>query len=220
MNLEKLLKREILITVVTVSIIALGFFAFSYAYFKQTDTGKTNAITFGDIKLTFCNDTSCETTVQNLGRTIGVTTSGGVTTPNTILPLTDAEGLATAPYIFKVTNTGNLKLTAKVILEPDLTFVTGIAGNDPFGVPYSSYTRVADDQMKIAIVENSVAPTPADSILYSTLTNREIKSGIVLNPGDIKIYKVYIWEKSDALNTSQGKYFVTNIKVAGDYIPE
>ena len=53
-NIGKLLKREIILTLVTVTLLSMGVMLFSYSYFMDVDEGTTNVMSFGDISLSFC----------------------------------------------------------------------------------------------------------------------------------------------------------------------
>ena len=68
MKLEKLLQREIGITITVVFLVTTLFLMFSYSIFKVDTTGETNVIKFGDISLSFCKDAStCSETIENMG---------------------------------------------------------------------------------------------------------------------------------------------------------
>ena len=80
MGLEKMIKREISITIATVLLVTTVFLMFSYAIFKVDVSGDTNVITFGDVAMSFCKDSTCAETIPNIGNVIGTTTDeNGIT---------------------------------------------------------------------------------------------------------------------------------------------
>ena len=101
----------------------------------------------GDLNISFCKDTTCDTTYTNIGQIIGTKVVDGVTTPVSIYPYAGkTEYSNETPYIFKVENTGTLDSTVKIKLKEDATFT-------PSG-EYSSYARLTSkyaDHLKVAI---------------------------------------------------------------------
>lgn len=227
MGLEKLLKREITITIAVVALVATLFIMFSYAVFKVDVEGENNVISFGDIGLSFCQDSTCDSTIENIGNVIGTETVDGVTSYVPIFPSADptttAEWNALKPYIFKVTNSGSLPVNLSLYLEQDTTQTAVTQNRVVNGVTYvETYESVVDEnEVKIAIGE--VGSTPTIKFYSETLnTNNEhqLVSNIYLDAGASKTFNLYSWLKSDAVNSSQGKYFVTLITARGEFIPE
>ena len=101
----------------------------------------------GDLNISFCKDTTCDTTYTNIGQVIGTKVENGTTVPASIYPFKDV-GLYSneTPYIFKIENTGSLDSTVKIKLKEDISFTT--SGN------YSDYARLTSkyaDHLKVAI---------------------------------------------------------------------
>lgn len=219
MGLDKLIKREIGITIATVLLVTTVFLMFSYAIFKVEVSGETNVITFGDVAMSFCADENCNTTIPNIGNVIGTKTENGITSYVPIYPQEDPttteEWNELSPYIFTLTNSGTLDLYISLYLTkdqtPDLKYV----------VDDKTYSEpVEDNQIKIAIGEQGSAPTIK---LYSDTKNEKgdyvIASNILIPAGETKIFNLYAWLISTADNASQGKYFVTQISARGEYLP-
>lgn len=227
MGLERLLKREIAITITVVCLVTTLFVMFSYAIFKVDTTGETNVITFGDIKLTFCQDSTCDSSIPNMGNVIGTETVNGTTTYVPIYPQSDptttTEWNALKPYIFKITNSGSLPLNLSLYLEKDTTATSFTQDRIVNGTTYSeSFTAAVDDsEIKIAIGEYGSTPTiKLYSETLTTNSEHELVNNVYLESGASKIFSLYAWLKSDAANASQGKYFVTLITARGEYVPE
>lgn len=227
MGLERLLKREIAITITVVCLVTTLFVMFSYAIFKVDTTGETNVITFGDIKLTFCQDSTCDSSIPNMGNVIGTETVNGTTTYVPIYPQSDptttAEWNTLKPYIFKITNSGSLPLNLSLYLEKDTTATSFTQDRIVNGTTYSeSFTAAVDDsEIKIAIGEYGSTPTiKLYSETLNTNSEHELVNNVYLESGASKIFSLYAWLKSDAANASQGKYFVTLITARGEYVPE
>ena len=214
-----MINREIKITIGVVAIVSLIFIAMSYAIFKVDTTGSTDTIKFGDISLTFCKDSTCDSTISDIGNVIGTEKdANGNTVYSKIYPVSDPSTASDwnnlKPYIFTLTNDGDIPLYVSLYLEKDPTAGTIVSD----GVEYSEF--VSDDEVKIAIGEGTSIPTIS---LYSAKVdadgNHKIASNILINVGEKKTFKLYAWLKSDATNASQGKYFVTQISARGEYFP-
>ena len=214
-----MINREIKITIGVVAIVSLIFIAMSYAIFKVDTTGSTDTIKFGDISLAFCKDSTCDSTISDIGNVIGTEKdANGNTVYSKIYPVSDPSTASDwdnlKPYIFTLTNNGDIPLYVSLYLEKDPTAGTIVSD----GVEYSEF--VSDDEVKIAIGEGTSTPTIN---LYSDKVdadgNHKIASNILINVGEKKTFKLYAWLKSDATNASQGKYFVTQISARGEYFP-
>ena len=214
-----MINREIKITIGVVAIVSLIFIAMSYAIFKVDTTGNTDTIKFGDISLAFCKDSTCDSTISDIGNVIGTEKdANGNTVYSKIYPVSDPSTASDwnnlKPYIFTLTNDGDIPLYVSLYLEKDPTAGTIVSD----GVEYSEF--VSDDEVEIAIGEETSTPTIN---LYSDKVdadgNHKIASNILINVGEKKTFKLYAWLKSDATNASQGKYFVTQISARGEYFP-
>lgn len=212
MNLRALIKREIMIASLTIILVTLGLIAFSYSVFMDVEEGEANVINFGDIAMSFCADSSCNTLVQNLGNIIGTETNeAGETIPVKVYPMSQEEGLNTTPYKFILENTGDYDLYVSVKLEPDTEFILNTEFPD-----YSDYTETEYSNIMVAFGEDGLTPTVQS---YSTLTDFKLASNILIPAGEQKIFDLYAWVKEDAPNTAQGTYFVTEVSAIGEIIP-
>lgn len=232
MGLDKLIKREISITIATVLLVTTVFIMFSYAIFKVEVSGEQNVITFGDVAMQFCKDTTCNSTISNIGNVIGTKTENGITRYVPIYPQNDPttteEWNQLTPYTFTLSNKGSLDLYISIYLaktnEENYNFEH--ADIDDPNQDLSSFTKpVDDDQIKIALGEKDSTPTIKLFSEFETTTELEketkkIASNILIPAGETKVFNLYAWLKSDAANASQGKYFVTQISARGEYLPE
>lgn len=224
MGLDKLIKREIGITIATVLLVTTVFLMFSYAIFKVEVSGETNVITFGDVAMSFCADSTCNTTIPNIGNVIGTKTENGITSYVPIYPQEDPvtadDWSQLSPYTFTLTNNGTLDLYISLYLtkdeNPELKYTMG----DPNQDINNFKEAVADNQIKIAIGEQGATPTIK---LYSDTKNTNgdnvIASNILIPSGETKVFNLYAWLISTAENASQGKFFVTQISARGEYLP-
>ena len=221
MGLEKLINREIKITIGVVLFVSILFIALSYAIFKVDKSGASDVIKFGDISLSFCKDSTCASNVNNIGNIIGTETdSNGNTVYSKIYPVADPvtndDWNNLKPYIFTLTNTGNLPLYVSIFLERDMT--AGVISDGTS--EYSEF--VNDDQVKIGFGVQGETPAIGlySDYLNTTDNNHKIASNIQIGVGETKIFNLYAWLKSDAQNASLGKYFVTQISARGEYLPD
>ena len=221
MGLEKLINREIKITIGVVLFVSILFIALSYAIFKVDKSGASDVIKFGDISLSFCKDATCASNVSNIGNIIGTETdSNGNTVYSKIYPVADPvtndDWNNLKPYIFTLTNTGSLPLYVSIFLERDMT--AGVISDGTS--EYSEF--VSDDQVKIGFGVQGETPAIGlySDYLNTTDNNHKIASNIQIGVGETKIFNLYAWLKSDAQNASLGKYFVTQISARGEYLPD
>lgn len=232
MGLEKLIKREIGITIAVVLLVTTVFIMFSYAIFKVEVSGDTNVITMGDIGLSLCKDSTCNETLTNLGNIIGTKTGeDGITKYVPIYPQKDPENALEwadlTPYTFQLTNTGTIDLYVSIYLTKENNAELKYTIDDSFqGQDKSHFTEaVNDNQIKIAIGEKDTTPTTKlfseceEKTVIGETVGREIASNILIKAGENKIFNLYAWLISNAENASQGKYFVTQITAKGEYKP-
>ena len=147
MYIDKLIKKEVITLLISVSLLVIIFIGVTYAKFLSVDKGQDTVINMGDLNISFCKDTTCDTTYTNIGQVIGTKVENGTTVPASIYPFkNDGTYSNETPYIFKVTNTGSLDSTIKIKLKEDASFTT--SGN------YSSYARLTSkyaDHLKVVI---------------------------------------------------------------------
>ncbi|MCI7559554.1 MAG: dockerin type I repeat-containing protein, partial [Clostridium sp.] len=147
MYIDKLIKKEVITLLVSVSLLVIIFIGVTYAKFLSVDKGQDTVINMGDLNISFCKDTTCDTTYTNIGQVIGTKIENGASVPGDIYPFkNDGSYSNETPYIFKVTNTGSLDSTVKIKLKEDASFT-------PSG-DYSSYARLTSKyagHLKVAI---------------------------------------------------------------------
>ena len=147
MYIDKLIKKEVITLLISVSLLVIIFIGVTYAKFLSVDKGQDTVINMGDLNISFCKDTTCDTTYTNIGQVIGTKIENGASVPADIYPFkNDGSYSNETPYIFKVTNTGSLDSTVKIKLKEDATFT-------PSG-DYSSYARLTSKyagHLKVAI---------------------------------------------------------------------
>ena len=147
MYIDKLIKKEVITLLVSVSLLVIVFIGVTYAKFLSVDKGQDTVINMGDLNISFCKDTTCDSTYTNIGQVIGTKIENGVTVPASIYPFkNDGSYSNETPYIFKIENTGSLDSTVKIKLKEDASFT-------PSG-DYSSYARLTSkyaDHLKVSI---------------------------------------------------------------------
>ena len=147
MYIDKLIKKEVITLLVSVSLLVIVFIGVTYAKFLSVDKGQDTVINMGDLNISFCKDTTCDSTYTNIGQVIGTKVENGTTVPAGIYPFKDNSSYSNeTPYIFKVENTGSLDSTVKIKLKEDASFT-------PSG-DYSSYARLTSkyaSHLKVAI---------------------------------------------------------------------
>ena len=147
MYIDKLIKKEVITLLISVSLLVIIFIGVTYAKFLSVDKGQDTVINMGDLNISFCKDTTCDSTYTNIGQVIGTKVENGTTVPAGIYPFKDNSSYSNeTPYIFKVENTGSLDSTVKIKLKEDVSFT-------PSG-DYSDYARLTSkyaSHLKVAI---------------------------------------------------------------------
>ena len=147
MYIDKLIRKEVITLIISVAMLVIIFIGVTFAKFLSIGKGQDNVISMGDLKISFCNDSTCDSTYSNIGQVIGTKVVDGVSTPASIYPFPDDGSYSNeTPYIFKIENTGTLDSTVKIRLKEDATFT-------PSG-DYADYARLTSkyaDHLKVAI---------------------------------------------------------------------
>ena len=65
MYIDKIIKREVVTFVVSVIAIIIVIIGISYALFFSIDEGNEDTINVGDLEITFCSDSSCNSSYDN-----------------------------------------------------------------------------------------------------------------------------------------------------------
>ena len=147
MYIDKLIRKEVITLIISVSLLIVLFIGVTYSKFLSVDNGSETVINIGDLSISFCNDSTCDSTYNNIGQIIGSKIVDGVSVPVSMYPYkNDVSYSNEIPYIFKVENDGTLDSTIKIKLKEDISFI-------PSG-DYSNYERLTSkyaDHLKIAI---------------------------------------------------------------------
>lgn len=207
MKLDKLIKREIIITIVTVIAVSFAFIGLSYAIYMTIGKGETNAVEFGDFTIEMCADTTCADIASNLGNVVGTTVSDNVLVQTQLYPKSDAEALEATPYAFVVKNTGDWNGVINIMLSTD--WASENAGS----------SMITDfDNIKVGYKLES-ENTPSITELTTNLSNITLFYGEPINVGENKIFYVWVWGSESLSNEAIGKFLVSKISVVGSYLP-
>ncbi len=191
MYIDKLIKKEVITLLISVSLLVIIFIGVTYAKFLSVDKGQDTVINMGDLNISFCKDTTCDSTYTNIGQVIGTKVENGNTVPAGIYPYDDNVSYSNeTPYIFKVTNTGSLDSTVKIKLKEDASFT-------PSG-DYSSYARLTSKyagHLKVAIRKR---------VLYQDTGYQlgDVNMDGIINEKDANVMKDYYFNKV-SLNDTQ-----------------
>ena len=164
LTMNKILENKTIVALTfTIAIIftAIAMSGSSYALYVNKDYGTTEDYTTGLLDLTFDENTTL--------------------TLASAFPISDEEGLASDPYILKVTNTGNL--TYKFNIELLDTTSTNLINN--------KYIKIKVD----------------DGDIYTLNTTNILSKDITLVPGESKSINVRMWLSEDTPNSEAGKGF-------------
>jgi len=196
--MEKNIKRVMVITLIAMVVLFGGI---SYAYLRviKTQTGDN------EISTVNCLDIS----LTNISESIDSNYTIKIVNA---FPISDAEGLATTPYIFKIKNTcSNTYVSANINLE---------------SLNLSSTTSLALNQLKVGfgkrgktqrtwLIDNLGNET--STIVGST--SKRLKT-IKLAPNDEQEYEFRLWVDYDTDITAMGKTYQGKIVVVATAIPK
>ncbi len=168
------MKKRILL-IISIFVVVLILFSSSYALlFKSNQTEKQDYTT-GMLEIT------------------SETLSGSVTLNNP-LPMSDSDGENTTPYVFRITNTGNLTYKFNIMLLSTTT-----------------NNQISSNYIKLKV--NTDTPVKLNS-----LTDGIILSNITLKPGKSIDVTLRVWLSEDTPNTEIGKTFNAKITTEGEAV--
>ena len=229
MYIDKIIKKETITLIISVGLLLIIFIGVSFASFFKIDEGKDNVVETGDLNISFCNDSTCDTTYENIGQVIGTTKQDGTSVPTSIYPYPNDGSYSNAtPYIFKVTNTGTMDATITIKLKEDEDFL-------PTG-DYSEYQRLTSlysEHLKVAVRKKVLASgsnyqmgdVNLDGIVNQkdvismfdyvdetiTYTDEQIKIGDLDGDGEVTMNDAsYIYDILDGAETSYEKMYISS----------
>ena len=186
----------------------------SFAAFFSIKKGNEQVLTVGDLAITFCDDSSCESGYTNIGQVIG--TSNGEL--RSVFPYSsDSEALSSTPYIFNVKNSGSVRNYLTIKLVEDATFT-------PSGdyADYESVTTNYASHLKVGIGECPNGLVNFDDVsvyIYSDLVDDKILSDVNFLSEQKKMYCLWTWLDKTTPNDIQKKYFVANLEFEAEFKP-
>ena len=237
MYIDKIIKKETITLLISVGLLLIIFIGVSFASFFKIDKGKDNVVETGDLNISFCNDSTCDTTYENIGQVIGTTKQDGTSVPASIYPYpSDGTYSNATPYIFKVTNTGTMPSTITIKLNEDEDFL-------PTG-DYSEYQRLTSlysEHLKVAVRKKVLASgsnyqmgdVNLDGIVNQkdvismfdyidetiTYTNEQIKIGDLDGDGEVTTNDAsYIYDILDGEETSYEKMYISSFNTLSNNI--
>ena len=168
------MKKRILL-IISIFVVVLILFSSSYALlFKSNQTDKQEYTT-GMLEIT------------------SETLSGSVTLNNP-LPMSDSDGENTTPYVFRITNTGNLTYKFNIMLLSTTT-----------------NNQISSNYIKLKVNNESITT-------LNSLTDGVILSNITLKPGKSIDVTLRVWLSENTPNTEIGKTFNAKITTEGQAI--
>ena len=168
------MKKRILL-IISIFVVVLILFSSSYALLFKSNQTEKQEYTTGMLEIT------------------SETLSGSVTLNNP-LPMSDSDGENTTPYVFRITNTGNLTYKFNIMLLSTTTD-----------------NQISSNYIKLKV--NTDTPVKLNS-----LTDGIILSNITLKPGKSIDVTLRVWLSEDTPNTEIGKTFNAKITTEGESI--
>ena len=168
------MKKRILL-IISIFVVVLILFSSSYALLFKSNQTKKQEYTTGMLEIT------------------SETLSGSVTLNNP-LPMSDSDGENTTPYVFRITNTGNLTYKFNIMLLSTTT-----------------NNQISSNYIKLKV--NTDTPVKLNS-----LTDGIILSNITLKPGKSIDVTLRVWLSEDTPNTEIGKTFNAKITTEGEAV--
>ncbi len=192
MNLRKLIKRELIITIISVLLITTIFFGVTYAIYMTVGGSELGTVELGDLSFEMCTDSSCAGVIENVG----------IPYINLeIYPMNDSEGLALSPYSFIAKNTGTVNLEVYIYMNL----------KNPFDI------NLNYNNMKIAFKES----TESDyTVIEYGEEEYAVLKNLILESGQSKIINVLLWAEEDISNEAIGQSVYGFVNTVAYYYPE
>ena len=168
------MKKRILL-IISIFVVVLILFSSSYALLFKSNQTEKQEYTTGMLEIT------------------SETLSGSVTLNNP-LPMSDSDGENTTPYVFRITNTGNLTYKFNIMLLSTTT-----------------NNQISSNYIKLKVNNESITT-------LNSLTDGIILSNITLKPGKSIDVTLRVWLSEDTPNTEIGKTFNAKITTEGEAI--
>lgn len=168
-------KKKVLILVIAI-LFSLLIVGTSYAYFGASAQSNVQNYSVGDFSFTLTED-------------------NGKLTLASSYPISDTEGMATDPYVFSVTNTGEVAANYQIILKEDQEAIANCG-----------CTKILDmSNIKYQLDGGEIG-------VLSSGGNQVITEGS-LNASQKKTFSLRIWLKEDSGNEVLGTHFHGKIQV-------
>ena len=180
--LTKMAKKQLTITLCSIFGVTLLTIGSAFSIFTTQAVGEDQVIKVGALNIDFGAD--ADGTLSLTGN----------------YPMEDAEGQATSPYTFTITNTGDIEADYTVKLEDDTEMIDQEACTN---------NLIDKNQVKYSID----AGTPG--VLGSLASKRNVIDQGTLASGASKTYNIRLWIKNDAPNTVLNRHYHGKIVVEG-----
>ena len=169
------MKKKIIFLTISIFLIILILFSSSYALLFKVDETDKQSYTTGILDIT------------------SESLSGSVTINNQ-LPMSDSDGESSTPYIFRITNKGNLSYKFNIMLLSTTTD-----------------NQIEAQYIKLKVNDNEI-------VTLNSLTNGIILSDITLKPDEYIDVTLRVWLDINTPNTQIGKTFNAKITTEGQAI--
>ena len=217
MYIDKIIKKEALVLLVSVVALLIVIIGFSYSYFTSIDTGKDNIISVGDLKVSFCEDETCNTNYPNFGQVIGTKKINDEIVADSIYPyIFDSEAVSKTPYIFNIKNTGSLPVYLTIKLKEDTDYTPNNISE------YKSLAKLYANNIKIGIsnCNNEIDRVNINILKYGELIDNKILENDLLGVNEDNTYCLWTWLDENTPNDVQDTYFVANLDFKAEYKPK
>lgn len=186
-KLSKEYKRQVKFTILSVFFVTIVMLSSAYAIFSDVQRQQSdNTLTVGKLKIDFIDNENGMGNIINL---------------NGAFPVDDTTGNNTAPYIFKITNSGTLdaKYVIKILDDEEVITKDGCSDN-----------QLPKDKIRVSINKG----TPF------TLSEKE-PLAYIIDRGELlkdasRTYEIRIWISDQAGNEVLGKHYHGKIVVEGE----
>ena len=169
------MKKKIIFITISIFLVILILFSSTYALLFKTDETDKQSYTTGILSITS----------EAIGNSV---------TLNNSLPMSDSDGENSTPYIFRITNTGNLSYKFNVMLLSTTTD-----------------NQIGSEYIKLKVNDNTI-------VKLNSLTNGVILSDITLKPEEYIDVTLRVWLDENTPNTEIGKIFNAKITTEGQAV--
>ena len=208
MYLDKLIKREFLVLIVSVITVTIIVFAVFYINNSNLNNDNSNIITIDNLEIKYCEDLTCKKTITNYGSVIGTNIVNGESSVKEIKKYEqELDVINEKPYVISVKNTSAYPTSLSLYIKEDNDYK-----------PYDNKENLIKlnnlyiNNLKVGITNcsNSINPEDVKLFSYSSLEDYLLLDNDRIESNDTNKYCIWTFI-SNLEENIDNSYFVAKI---------